>query len=112
MVYKSFPLVESSFQNHKKVLYVCFVRNDKREVKVAQLSGSVAEKSAYHHGEVSLQATIIKLAQDYVGSNNINLLLPNGQFGSRRKGGEDHAAARYIFTKLSPLARKEQFFFS
>ena len=70
------------------------------------LQGSVAEKSAYHHGEVSLQATIIKLAQDFVGSNNLNLLLPNGQFGSRRKGGEDHAAARYIFTKLSPLARK------
>ena len=85
---------------------MCFLRNDKREVKVAQLSGSVAEKSAYHHGEVSLQATIIKLAQDFVGSNNINLLLPNGQFGSRRKGGADHAASRYIFTKLSPLARK------
>ena len=92
--------------SQRKVLYVCFVRNDKREVKVAQLSGSVAEKSAYHYGEVSLQATIIKLAQDFVGSNNINLLLPNGQFGSRRKGGADHAASRYIFTKLSPLARK------
>ena len=36
----------------RKVLYTCMKRNDKREVKVAQLAGSVAEMSAYHHGEV------------------------------------------------------------
>ena len=51
---------------------------DKNEVKVAQLAGSVAEKSAYHYGGVSLMETIIKLAKDYVGSNNINLLTSNG----------------------------------
>ena len=37
----------------RKVLFTCLKRNDKREVKVAQLAGSVAELSAYHHGEVS-----------------------------------------------------------
>lgn len=37
----------------RKVLFTCLKRNDKREVKVAQLAGSVAEMSAYHHGEVS-----------------------------------------------------------
>ncbi len=36
----------------RKVLFTCFKRNDKREVKVAQLAGSVGEMSAYHHGEV------------------------------------------------------------
>ena len=50
---------------------------------MAQLAGSVAEHSAYHHGEASLMATIIGLAQNYVGSNNINLLYPSGQFGTR-----------------------------
>lgn len=42
---------------HRKVLFCCFKRNDKREVKVAQLAGSVAEMSAYHHGEVSWRLT-------------------------------------------------------
>jgi DNA topoisomerase-2 len=42
------------------------------------LSGYVAEHSAYHHGEVSLQQTIVNMAQNFVASNNINLLLPNG----------------------------------
>ena len=49
--------------------------------------------------------TIVNLAQDYVGSNNINLLMPNGQFGTRDTGGKDHASARYIFTEPSPMAR-------
>ncbi|CAA9993123.1 unnamed protein product [Nesidiocoris tenuis] len=80
-------------------------RNDSREVRVAQLAGSVAEHSAYHHGEVSLMATIINLAQNYVGTNNINLLQPLGQFGTRLQGGKDAASPRYIFTMLSPLAR-------
>lgn len=67
-----------------QVLFTCLKRNDKKEVKVAQLAGSVAEHSAYHHGEASLMGTIINLAQNYVGSNNINLLLPIGQFGNEK----------------------------
>jgi DNA topoisomerase-2 len=50
-------------------------------------------------------STIINLAQDYVGSNNINLLLPNGQFGTRLQGGKDAASARYIFTQLNPVTK-------
>ena len=49
-------------------------------------------------------ATIIGLAQDFVGSNNINILEPVGQFGTRVKGGHDAASARYINTKINPLA--------
>jgi len=79
--------------------------NQNSEIKVAQLTGKVAEKSAYHHGEVSLQDTIVKLAQNFVGSNNINLLAPLGQFGTRLMGGSDSASARYIFTKLNNIAK-------
>ncbi len=45
------------------------------------------------------------MAQDFVGSNNINLLIPSGQFGTRLMGGSDAASPRYIFTHLSPIAR-------
>lgn len=103
---RSIPSMIDGFKpGQRKVIYTCFKRNDKREVKVAQLAGSVAEHSAYHHGEVSLMATIINLAQNFVGSNNINILQPIGQFGTRLTGGKDAASARYIFTMLSPLAR-------
>jgi DNA topoisomerase-2 len=75
-------------------------------MKVAQLAAFVAEKSAYHHGEVSLADTIVKLANDYTGSNNINLLEPCGQFGTRLMGGKDASQTRYIFTRLTSEARK------
>ena len=45
------------------------------------------------------------LAQDFVGSNNINVLEPNGQFGTRLAGGKDAASPRYIFTNISKLTR-------
>ncbi|XP_031358204.1 DNA topoisomerase 2-like isoform X2 [Photinus pyralis] len=103
---RSIPcLVDGLKPGQRKVLFTCFKRNDKREVKVAQLSGFVAAMSAYHHGEVSLCKTIVNLAQNFVGSNNVNLLQPIGQFGTRLCGGKDSASARYIFTKMSPLTR-------
>ncbi|XP_035528149.1 DNA topoisomerase 2-alpha isoform X2 [Morone saxatilis] len=103
---RSIPcLVDGLKPGQRKVLFCCFKRNDKREVKVAQLAGSVAEMSAYHHGEISLMMTIVGLAQNFVGSNNMNLLQPLGQFGTRLHGGKDSASPRYIFTMLSPLAR-------
>ena len=91
--------------SQRKVIYSCFQRNLTAEMKVAQLAAYVAEKSAYHHGEVSLADTIVKLANDYTGSNNMNLLEPCGQFGTRLMGGKDASQTRYIFTRLTPEAR-------
>ncbi|CAJ1331141.1 unnamed protein product [Effrenium voratum] len=98
-------MVDGLKPGQRKVLFGCFKKKLSSEIKVAQLSGYVAENSAYHHGEASLQGTIIGMAQTFVGSNNINLLEPRGQFGSRLQGGKDHAASRYIFTCLSKATR-------
>src|SRR5437868_5675762 len=49
--------------------------------------------------------TIIGMAQNFVGTNNINLLMPNGQFGTRLKGGKDSSSPRYIFTQLNSLCK-------
>lgn len=103
---RSVPSMMDGFKpSQRKVLYACFKRNLRSDVKVAQFSGYVGEHSAYHHGEASLNGTIVSMAQDFVGSNNINLLMPQGQFGTRFQGGKDHASARYIYTRLSPLTR-------
>lgn len=96
-------------------------------MKVAQLAGYVSEQTAYHHGEASLHSTIVHMAQNFPGSNNVPLLYPAGQFGTRYalsvrtvmpgilircanttrrlQGGKDAASARYIFTRLDPAAR-------
>ena len=89
----------------RKILYSAFKKNLNTEIKVAQFSGYVSEHSGYHHGEASLNAAIVGMAQIYVGSNNINLLMPNGQFGTRLQGGKDSASERYIFTMLNKITR-------
>jgi DNA topoisomerase-2 len=89
----------------RKILYSAFKKNLTTEIKVAQFSGYVSEHSGYHHGEASLNGAIVGMAQTYVGSNNINLLMPNGQFGTRLQGGKDSASERYIFTMLNKITR-------
>ena len=92
--------------SQRKVIHACLKKNLEKDMTVAQLAGYIGEHTAYHHGEASLQGTIVGLAQDFVGSNNMNLLVPSGQFGSRLEGGKDHASARYISTRLSPWTKK------
>lgn len=91
--------------SQRKILWAMLQRRSHESAKVAQLSGYVSEAASFHHGEVSLQETMIKMAHNFTGGNNINLLIPEGQFGSRQQLGNDHAAARYIFTKLTRFAR-------
>ena len=103
---RSIPHVLDGFKpSQRKILFACFKRKLKGEIKVAQLAGYISEHSAYHHGEASLQGAIVGMAQSFVGSNNINLLTPSGQFGTRRMGGKDAASPRYIFTKLEKITR-------
>ena len=70
---RSIPnLMDGNKISTRKILYSCFKRNLVKEIKVAQLAGYVSEHSGYHHGEMSLIGAIINMAQEFVGSNNIN----------------------------------------
>eukprot|EP00968_Pinguiococcus_pyrenoidosus_P001949 scaffold98_cov244-Pinguiococcus_pyrenoidosus.AAC.3 len=103
---RSLPSVVDGLKpSQRKVLYACLKRNLTSEIKVAQLAGYCSEHTAYHHGEASLHSTIIGMAQDFCGANNINLLVPDGGFGTRHAGGKDAGAPRYIYTKLSQETR-------
>ncbi|GJT70338.1 DNA topoisomerase 2 [Tanacetum coccineum] len=103
---RSIPSVVDGFKpDQRKILFCAFRKPVIEEIGVSDLSGYVYAHSAYHHGEASLVGTIIGMAQNYVGSNNINLLQPIGLFGTRQMGGKDHASGRYLFTQLSPITR-------
>jgi DNA topoisomerase-2 len=81
---RSIPSVIDGLKpSQRKVLYGCFKRNLQAETKVVQLAGYIAEKTCYHHGETSLHSTIVHMAQDFVGANNVPLLVAAGQFGTR-----------------------------
>jgi DNA topoisomerase-2 len=105
-VLRSIPSVVDGFKiSQRKALFGCLKRNLKEEMRVAQLAAYVSEHSMFHHGETSMQGTLIGMAQNFVGSNNIILLEPVGQFGSRLAGGSNHGSPRYIHTHLTEVAR-------
>ena len=92
--------VDGLKESQRKILFGATLKN--KEMKVAQLAAFIADKTMYMHGEQSLCQAIVKLAQNFVGSNNVPLLVPNGQFGSRQQNGSDSASPRYIYTALQP----------
>ncbi|KAI9276359.1 DNA topoisomerase [Sporodiniella umbellata] len=103
---RSIPSVVDGFKPaQRKVMYGCIKRNKNSEMKVSQLANYVAGVTQYHHGEASVASTIINMAQEFVGSNNINLLDPSGQFGNRHEGSKSAASPRYLFTRLTKVAR-------
>lgn len=95
--------VDGLTRTARKVLCASRIKwaHSNEECKVSTLAGYVTEKMNYHHGSASLEETITKMAQDFVGANNFPLLLPLSQFGTRYKGGNDAGAPRYIKTKLN-----------
>jgi DNA topoisomerase-2 len=103
---RNIPNIMDGFKTTlRKILYCAFKRNLTTEIKVAQFSGYISEHSCYHHGEASLHSSIIGMAQDFVGTNNIPLFVPAGQFGTRLLGGSDAASERYIFTCLQKITK-------
>ena len=87
--------------SQRKVVYVSnqiWKAGTEKALKIFQLAGKVASDCYYHHGNISLENTIINLAQKF--KNNAPLLEEDGQFGSIRS--PEAGAPRYIGTKLSP----------
>ena len=101
---RSIPdVIDGLKPSQRKVLFAAFEKKLKNDIKVSQFCGYVSERTSYHHGETSLQSTIVNMAQNYTGSNNLELLYPSGQFGTRLVNGKDASSTRYIFTRLSEL---------
>lgn len=108
---RSIPSIADGLKpSQRKILYTMLKKSFKKKVKVAELAGIVSAFTSYHHGQASIEETIVGMAQDFPGANNINLLLPLGQLGSRKgktnKGiGKDAASSRYIYTNINPIAK-------
>lgn len=102
---RSIPNLLDGFKpTQRKIMFSALKYLQHGEMKVAQFGAKVAEKTDYHHGEMSIMNTIINMAQNYMGSNNIHLLEPNGGFGTRLNNN-DAASPRYIHTSLSGMAK-------
>lgn len=69
-----------------------------RVVKLQALAMKAGGDMGYHHGDESLYNTTVGLGQTHPGTNNINLLICDGIFGTRAKPRKEHPAPRYMAT--------------
>jgi len=102
---RSIPMLTDGLKpSQRKAIYGTLIRGENAGlIQVERLAAQVAAATDYHHGTGSLAQTIVGMANNYAGSNNLNLFIPEGQFGSRLTA--ESAAHRYIETKLSPWFR-------
>lgn len=103
---RGIPFIGDGFKEaQRKAMWGMFERGENAGlITVERVSAHCAAITDYHHGIGSMQGTLVGLAQDFAGSNNMNFLVPDGQFGSRRSHGA--AAPRYIETKIHENFRK------
>lgn len=72
----------------------------KNETKVDELAGQVSKMTNYHHGVMSMEATITKQTQTFPGKKIYPLLEPLGISGDRFDGGKKYPSSRYLHVKL------------
>lgn len=94
------------YENGKRKIGKTDIKTDAKSIKVGTLASHVQESTAYKHGEQCLCSTIIAMAFDFTGSNNIEYFKQDGLFGSRNKIGEDAGSPRYIFCSPTPMLPK------
>lgn len=92
-------------ESQRKVLFGISSRNFKKPKGLEQVSGAIKELTNYHHGAKSLTDTAVKMGQRFVGTNNIPLLVDEGEFGTRLEGGADAAAPRYLATTIESIVK-------
>ena len=106
---RSLPGIWDGFKEcQRKIFYAIRLRNYKKTLDLEKIMGAVKEITGYKHGGAALLETITKMAQGFVGRNNIPLFVNDGEFGTRSgvKGpGGDHAASRYISTMEEDVSR-------
>lgn len=104
--FRSIPNIRDGLKpSQRKAVYGILDRGENAgEIQVERIAAHCAAVSMYHHGAGSLEMTIIGMAQNYPGTNNMNILEPSGQFGSRLSS--EAASPRYVFTKFSENFRK------
>ncbi len=95
--------IDGQNQAGRKILdgIIEMFRHSNKPMKVCEMSGYITSHKNYHHGEDSLNKSIVSRGLITVGGKQLPLIIPLSNFGSRFGGGKDAAKPRYIYAKLN-----------
>jgi DNA topoisomerase-2 len=106
-LHRNIPRLLDGLKNgQRKLIWNCFsiwklLSQPEKAIKVNALANDTSKNTHYHYGEKSLEDTIINMALQYIGTNNLSYLFPEGSFGGRDLGPKSKPKSRYIFTYVS-----------
>jgi DNA topoisomerase-2 len=100
-IYRAIPdILDGIKEGQRKALYACMsFLKEGSDKKVNVCCGHIIEKTNYKHGDTSLQATVVKMAQKEL--INMEYFKPGGQFGKYEDGGKAGSNPRYISISLN-----------
>jgi DNA topoisomerase-2 len=101
---RSIPhLMDGNKEVERKILFTAF-KTLKTKTKSESFIGLVLSNAMYVHGPSPLYMAMVQMAQNIIWRNNINILLPEGQYGIRETGGSRPANQRYTCINLNPIS--------
>lgn len=106
--YDSFRSIGSFLDGFKptarKLIATADTQKINEPMKLSSFVNKMSDLFEYLHGPVAAEGVAVGLAQNFTGTNNINLMKPAGSFGTRTI--PKSAASRYIKTCKEPIFDK------
>ena len=105
---RSLPhLVDGLKVSQRKAVHALLTEyaNKHKLITIERMANRIADVTNYHHGGKSMEETITRMAQDWVGApfQNLPLLQRAAQFGTRWTPASVHGASRYLRSLPHPL---------
>ncbi|KAM1340967.1 hypothetical protein ACFX13_005572 [Malus domestica] len=98
---RTIPSIADGLKPGQRKILFCALKN--KLIGITKLE--TFSKSVDHHSSSNVASIIMGMTRNYVGSNNVNLFIPHGNYGTRGQGGEDQSAPRYLHIELSRITR-------
>lgn len=100
---RNLPWIDGLKIGQRKLIWYAWIHwkfesDPKKKMNVAEFGNNTKSTTKYDYGDKAIADTIINMARQYVGSNNLSYFFPKGQFGNRDKGIDDKGQSRYIYT--------------
>ncbi|KAM2356531.1 hypothetical protein ACFX1X_005617 [Malus domestica] len=98
---RTIPSIGDGLKPGQRKILFCALKN--KLIGITKLE--TFSKSVDHHSSSNVASIIMGMTRNYVGSNNVNLFIPHGNYETRGQGGEDQSAPRYLHIELSRITR-------
>jgi DNA topoisomerase II len=102
--YQSIPsILDGLVPCQRTILNYCLKFQSNQEIYLANLYGKLIAECGFSRALSFCIGSVVGMAQDFIGTNNINLFVPIGLFGTRIDGDKLFATLSHLKTKINDI---------